>query len=262
MRLCVITCGILYILTAVWTFANKGVAFIALAFVFGVVMLVEGAIAFLAYFRKCRRKIHLSYILSDGIIALLLGAVVITNRLVTDVEVPLLFGLWLMFSGTTRIITSFNIGRRRTGMRKYVFILGFVDILYGVYILFNSILLTIPNIVLVSVCFLLQGINVIAAGIEMPKPAEFYNKHKNTLSKSKRRKERKARKERIEKAVLLENSETSAREIIVDENGDGDIIEVAESNTEETPGVIEKETKTETEENENESDKESGCIAE
>lgn len=177
MRILTIFTGILFIITAVWTYANQGVAFIALAFILGLVMIIGGLVSFFAFFAKCRGKIHLNYILSDGIIAILLGIIVITNRLVTDVEVPLLFGLAIIFTGTTRIITSFYIGRRRVGMRKYVFILGIIDICFGMGMMYNASVLALPNIVLVSVSFILQGINILFGGIEMPKERSFINKH-------------------------------------------------------------------------------------
>lgn len=167
----------LFILTSVWIFANRGVAFIALAFVIGIVMMLQGIVSVMAYFKKCAGKIHLSYILADGIIAFLLGITVITNRLVTDVEVPLFFGLAIIFTGTTRVMTSFNIGRRRVQMRKYLFMLGAFDIVFGMYMFYNASIAGIHNIVLVAVSFMLQGINVISAGIEMPKERSFINKH-------------------------------------------------------------------------------------
>lgn len=177
MRILTIFTGILFIITAVWTYANQGVAFIALAFVLGLVMIIGGLVSFFAFFAKCRGKFHLNYILSDGIIAILLGLIVITNRLVTDIEIPLLFGLAIIFTGTTRIITSFYIGRRRVGLRKYVFILGLIDICFGMYMMYNAAVLSVPNITLAAVSFVLQGINILFGGIEMPKGREYLNKH-------------------------------------------------------------------------------------
>lgn len=188
MRICNIVAGVLFVLTAVWVFANRGVAFVALAFVLGLVMIFGGIVSLAAYFKECIGKLHLSYILADGIIALILGIVVITNRLVTDVEVPLVFGLAIIFTGTTRIMTAFNIGRRRVRMRKYVRILGIVDLLFGMYMFYNASVMGIHNITLVAISFMLQGINIISGGIEMPKERGFINKH----GKSKRRKRQRA----------------------------------------------------------------------
>ena len=167
MRLGIIIIGGLLTFVSVFCYANLGVTFMAIAFVAGLAMVVEGAVFVGAYRVFIRRMPHAHYILQEGIIAFVLGLCVLANRLDTDSIVPVFFGMWLLYSGITRTVTAWHLAQTDP-LKKWMLLLGAASLLLGVYSMFNSMLLCFSTNTVVAWCFLLQGVNIISTGIEMP----------------------------------------------------------------------------------------------
>ena len=87
MRIATILMGLLLLATGIWSFANSGVTFLALAFVIGLVMIVEGTIeaGIYIYARSGIRQDNNVWMLTDNVITLLTGILVISGQLAADV---------------------------------------------------------------------------------------------------------------------------------------------------------------------------------
>ena len=59
------------------------------------------------------------WILTDALITLLLGILVLCNQLVADTAIPMVFGMWVLVSGILRIeaATHINLERKRENFR-------------------------------------------------------------------------------------------------------------------------------------------------
>ena len=106
MRMLTIIGGVLMLLTGMFCFINPGQTFLAIAFVIGLVMVLNGLIHICAYMmgRGLNNKgDNNGWILTDALITLLLGILVLCNQLVADTAIPLVFGMWVLVSGILRI---------------------------------------------------------------------------------------------------------------------------------------------------------------
>lgn len=171
MRTLTIISGILLILTGVFCFANPGETFLSLAFIIGFSMVVNGVIHAAAYVqgRAGNKKDNNGWIMADAIIAIILGFLVLCNQIVADVAVPLVFGMWTMFSGILRIVSSSQIDREnKKGNFVWTFATGILCVVGGMYAFFNPILAGIAIAILLGALFVLQGISVLELGIHMP----------------------------------------------------------------------------------------------
>ena len=91
MRILTIISGILMVLTGAFCLMNPGQTFLSLAFVVGLIMVLNGLIHALAYF--IGRGLHNrgdnnGWILTDALLTLLLGILILCNQLVA--------GIWLV----------------------------------------------------------------------------------------------------------------------------------------------------------------------
>ena len=98
MRILTIISGILMVLTGAFCLMNPGQTFLSLAFVVGLIMVLNGLIHALAYF--IGRGLHNrgdnnGWILTDALLTLLLGILILCNQLVADTAIPLVFGMWM-----------------------------------------------------------------------------------------------------------------------------------------------------------------------
>lgn len=180
MRVLTIISGILMIMTAAFCFMNPGQTFLVLAFIVGVVMVLNGIIHTLAYL--VGRGLHNKgdnngWILADALITLILGILILCNQLVVDAAVPMVFGIWMVVSGILRVEASTHINRNKKNANfRITLITGLVTILVGVFGFVNPLLSWIGTAILVGVFMLVQGINVIELGINMPHEKKSYVK--------------------------------------------------------------------------------------
>lgn len=171
MRAATISMGIMIALVGIWSFANSGVTFMALAFVIGLAMIIDGAVegSVYIYARSGIRKDNNVWMLADNIITVLTGILVISGELAADVAVPYVFGMWLMFAGVTRLTVSMNINKNE---KKENFVwtagIGFVYCIAGFAGLFNDLLMQAPLGELIGILMIIKAAGTFEIGFHMP----------------------------------------------------------------------------------------------
>ncbi len=171
MRILTIIMGILLVIAGAWTFASSGISFLALSFPVGLVMIADGAIESIIYMvaRGGSRNDNNVWMLADSSITLLLGIFVICGLISAEVSVPYVFGMWMLFSGIQRMAVAMNIDRKEK-KKNFIWtaVTGAVCIVAGVYGFLNSILLDLPAGELLGVFLIIQAVNTIELGLNMP----------------------------------------------------------------------------------------------
>jgi uncharacterized membrane protein HdeD (DUF308 family) len=117
------------------------------------------------------RKIHgaSGWIMEETIITLLLGIIVLINRVVTDDIIPIFFGMWILIAGIMRITDAFSL--REKGLKVWSSSLGFgiISLLAGIYAFLTPISDMISLPALIGFFFIIQGLNSISMGAHMIK---------------------------------------------------------------------------------------------
>ena len=178
MRILTIISGILMILTAAFCIINPGQTFLVLAFVIGLVMVLNGIIHTLAYL--IGRGLHNKgdnngWILTEALITLVLGILILCNQLVVDAAIPMVFGIWVVVSGILRVEASTHINRekKRTNFRTTL-ITGILTVFIGVFGFINPMIGWLSTAILLGLFMLIQGVNVLELGINMPHEKKSY----------------------------------------------------------------------------------------
>ena len=180
MRILTIISGILMVLPGAFCLMNPGQTFLSLAFVVGLIMVLNGLIHALAYF--IGRGLHNrgdnnGWILTDALLTLLLGILILCNQLVADTAIPLVFGMWMLVAGILRIEASTHIDkeRKRSNFRTTM-ITGILTVLVGLFGFINPLVQWMTTAVLLGIFLVMQGVNVIELGIHMPHEKKSYVK--------------------------------------------------------------------------------------
>ena len=180
MRTLTIISGILMLLTGVFCFINPGQTFLALAFVVGLVMVLNGIIHTCAYLLG--RGLHNKgdnngWILTDALITLLLGIMVLCNQLVADTSIPMVFGMWVLVSGILRVEAATHINTEKKRMNfRVTLVTGILTVILGLFGFINPLIMWISTTILLGMFMTMQGINIIELGIDMPHEKKSYVK--------------------------------------------------------------------------------------
>lgn len=158
--------------TGAFCFINPGQTFMTMAFVIGSVMVINGVIHALG-FLLARGSFGIGdnngWILIDAILTLLLGILILGNQLTVDMAIPMIFGMWVLVSGLLRFEAATRINRqKKPGNFKAAFITGVVTILVGLIGFINPFVTYVSIIITLGIFLVVQGINSIELGINMP----------------------------------------------------------------------------------------------
>ena len=171
MRVITIAMGILLMGTGIWSFANSGVSFLALAFAIGIVMIADGTVEGMTYIyaRGGNRKDNNNWILIDSMVSFVLGFLVLSGQLAAEVAVPYVFGMWMLFSGVLRIGIALNIDRsEKKANFRWTFGTGIVCVIAGIYGFYNGVLFNVALGELLGIYFVIQAATTLEVGLHMP----------------------------------------------------------------------------------------------
>ena len=180
MRILTIIGGILMVLTGAFCFSSPGQTFLAFAFVVGLVMVLNGTIHAVAYLSG--RGLHNKgdnngWILTDALITLLLGILVLCNQLVADTAIPMVFGMWVLVTGRLRIEAATHINKEKKQKTfRVTMITGVLTTLIGLFGFINPLVAWLSTTFLLGFFMVMQGINIIELGINMPHEKKAYVK--------------------------------------------------------------------------------------
>jgi len=143
-------------------------------------MVLNGIIHTLAYL--IGRGLHNKgdnngWILTEALITLVLGILILCNQLVVDAAIPMVFGIWVVVSGILRVEASTHINRekKRTNFRTTL-ITGILTVFIGVFGFINPMIGWLSTAILLGLFMLIQGVNVLELGINMPHEKKSYIK--------------------------------------------------------------------------------------
>ena len=184
-----IVSGIIMIAAGAFCFINPGQTFMTMAFVIGTVMALCGIIHVLAY--VIGRTPHgkgdnNGWILIDALLTLLLGILVLFNQLTVDMAIPMMFGMWVLVSGLLRLEAASRIDRqRKPGNFKATLITGVITVVMGLLGFINPFVTYVSIIPILGFFMLIQGINSIELGFNMPhkvkEDVKIYKKQRNAV---------------------------------------------------------------------------------
>lgn len=105
------------------------------------------------------------WLLLDGILTILLSLFLLFNMGFTALALPYIFGMWVMFSGISKFVNSFDL--RRFGVRGWGWImaLGIVMTIVGFAAFLDPVLSALAMTVIMGVMFIMSGISDIVHAI-------------------------------------------------------------------------------------------------
>lgn len=171
MRILSIIIGVLLIAAGIYCLCNQDVAAMSAGIVLGLLMLIAGIVEIVIFAGTSRFILGSGWLLLDGVLTVVMSLFLLFNHWFTMMSLPILFTVWLLFSGVSRFVSAFDL--KALGMRGWGWILalGIVLLVFGVVCMMDPWVSVVAVGVTVGLVLILEGIGTIAvACISRRKP--------------------------------------------------------------------------------------------
>ena len=164
MRILTMLTGILFMGAGIFLIANSGITFLSVAFPTGLAFMIAGVVECLSYSSYRGDNEERTWILIDGTTTFMLGALIILNKLTEDAVVPTVLGLWVITTGIRNFVRAWE----RIEERKHDFydhlVIGLLNLVCGLYVFFDSDIFNLQTMMMIGLCVIVQGINILHVG--------------------------------------------------------------------------------------------------
>lgn len=213
--------------SGIFCIANSSAAFLSLAFIIGVVLVVLGACEIIIGRRADFERDEVGMGLTkDGIMLLILGIVIVSGQITDDMVALMLFGLLLLIEGVMSFRTDWLDVSHIAREQRLNMTISASMIVIGTYMFFNTATFRIPVIMLIGISMIVLGLRRFMQSftIEYIRPSfitgneeklkEAQEEEKRALAKAKEGiREQKAAQRRIKK---IEEDIAAEQDLILD----------------------------------------------
>lgn len=153
--------GILLIACGIMCLADPGLALASMSLYLALAMLVSGIIDIVIFARGNGNMIGAGWFLADGILTVLLSLFLLFHQAFTLLSLPFIVGMWLLFSGISKFVNSFEL--KRFGVRGWGWFTawGVLLALVGFFSFLDPIADLFILSALVGILLILQGVTSI-----------------------------------------------------------------------------------------------------
>ena len=161
MRVLNIVSGVLLIAIGIYCLCNQDIAAMTAGVMVGIFMLLSGVIEIVVFATTSGLLFGSGWLLLDGVLTVILSLFLLFNQWFTMLSLPFLFALWLLFSGSSRFVSAFDL--KALGVRNWGWVLavGMILMIAGFICMMDPWVSVAAIGLTVGLAFLLEGISSI-----------------------------------------------------------------------------------------------------
>ncbi len=157
--------GVLLIAAGIVCLLSPSAAVTALSVFLGIAVLVSGIADIMIFVRGQGLLFGAGWFLADGVAAVILSLFLLFNRAFTTLTLPFIFGMWLLFSGITKLVNSFELCRFGVRGWGWFTALGCLLAVVGFLSFLDPILGMLAMSILIGILLILQGLSSILRAV-------------------------------------------------------------------------------------------------
>ncbi len=150
--------GILLIFAGVVAMLSPGGAVDMMAFVLGLALIIAGGSQLVIFFSRRDSFFGSGWVLIEGILTVLVALMTLFHQAEAAAALPYVFGMWVMTTGVSRLVNSFDLKKRNFSKWWGMTIVGFVGVLLGFLSFFKPDLITAAMGIVIGVFMIVQGL--------------------------------------------------------------------------------------------------------
>ena len=157
-RILWILSGALLLIAGVICLVNPGTALLTISIYLGTSMLISGIVDIVIFAKGNQYMAGSGWFLADGILTALLSLFLLFHQAFTMLTLPYIFGMWLLCSGVSKFVNSFEL--RRLGVRGWGWFtaLGVLLAVAGFFSFFDPVTELFALSVLAGIFLIFQGV--------------------------------------------------------------------------------------------------------
>ena len=160
-----IIAGILLILSGVTLLLNPEVSLLSMAGMIGFVILLSGIFDLAIYFSFSKSMLGAGWQLLDGILGVIIGFMFLGNNVLVAAVLPYIFGMWILFSGVSKIVSGFDLKKLGFSKWGWIVVLGVLMTGVGVISFCRPVLSAVALSVLLAIGLIAEGVHAIFRGL-------------------------------------------------------------------------------------------------
>ncbi len=150
------------LVSGIWFVAHPLASFVSFTSLIEGILLLAGLCFLVNYMRDKHEEQATRWILAEGCVTFLVGAILLMTRDSDTQSLVTTFGLWVLFSGVIHITASLKARDYGVSGWGWMLAISIVTILTGFFSLMNSSIGLISLGVTIGVYFIIQGLNAIS----------------------------------------------------------------------------------------------------
>ncbi|MCQ2555493.1 MAG: DUF308 domain-containing protein [Clostridia bacterium] len=168
MKLTTTLMGMITAIFGVLLITKEGVLFTEIAFPLGLLFVIVGIIECISYKSYRGDEEEKSWVLIDGASTFVLGFIIVMNQITLESIASSVMGFWVIIIGIRNFVRAFENSNSKKVSRFYNhLIIGLLNFIVGFVVFLNSSLLNLPTILLVGLCVVVEGINLVNVGLSI-----------------------------------------------------------------------------------------------
>jgi len=172
MKIITVIVGIILAAAGIYCFVTPIATFASVGWIIGIVLLIAGINLIINYFTMRRSDNVYAWDLLLGIITILFSLFILYGqfaRLALDSFIIILFGVWILVSGISRIVSGMKMKKNRVKNSSWLsaVILGVLSVLAGIYGFVNPMVFALTIGWIIGFVIILNGINLLSFGLSM-----------------------------------------------------------------------------------------------
>ena len=171
-RILWIIAGALLVVCGVICLIRPSVALVTIGLYLGLTMLVSGIINIVIFVKGHDHMYGSGWFLVEGILAVVFAFFVLFNQSFTMLTLPFIFGMWLLFSGISKVVNSFDLKAFGVPGWGWFLALGILFTIVGAISFMNPVAGALTLGSLIGVILILQGFGSILRALFS---GRFYN---------------------------------------------------------------------------------------
>jgi len=149
--------SIAYLLIGLLLLVAPEQSLLGICYASGVIVLATGIANLAGYLRRRGKGSIGPFLLISGVVTTVLGVVILRHPTYVVSFLPVVFGIFIAADGALRVMTGFDLAKRRGEKWQVMLLFGILSVLLGLYLVFRPFAVAVTVAMLCGILLVVEG---------------------------------------------------------------------------------------------------------